>query len=264
MNLEDVSVGKSGETEFVGMSGTLTLDKFEAAHPEVADAILALSEGKMVLVFDAEGREEETDMMVASQFVTPGVIRTMRKHAGGLICTTMTAGTREKLGLPYLSDLIQGSSDRFPALSGLIPDDIPYDEVSAFSLTINHRRTFTGITDEDRAMTITTFAELAGECGEKEAGWCRQELGARFRSPGHVHLLTCSPWLLVKRQGHTELTTALTIMARLTRSATICEMMGDDGKARNKASASRWAEEHGYPYLEGKHVLEAWRAWSGY
>ena len=104
---------------------------------EVAAALDALRQGTMVLVYDAEGREEETDMMMPSQFVTPETIRTMRQDAGGLICTTMSAQVRETLGLPYLSDLIQSSAERFPALSGLIPNDIPYDEVSAFSLTIN-------------------------------------------------------------------------------------------------------------------------------
>jgi 3,4-dihydroxy 2-butanone 4-phosphate synthase len=53
-------------------------------------------------------------------------------------------------------------------------------------------------------------------------------------------------------------------MAGLTRTATICEMMGDDGNARDKGSAGRWAEEHGKLFLEGRHIVEAWKAWSGY
>jgi len=260
----DAKEGDVADSDLVGMSGTLTRGAFKGAHPEVAAALDAMRQGTMVLVFDAEGREEETDMMMPSQYVTPETIRTLRKDAGGLICTTMSAAVRETLGLPYLSDLIQSSAERFPVLSGLIPNDIPYDEVSAFSLTINHRKTFTGITDNDRALTITEFAKLAGRCEAQGKEKSREELGAGFRSPGHVHLLTSSPWLLVKRQGHTELTTALVVMAGLTHSATICEMMGDDGKARDKASSAAWAGENGLPYLEGKHVVEAWRAWSGF
>jgi 3,4-dihydroxy 2-butanone 4-phosphate synthase len=141
----------------------------------------------------------------------------------------------------------------------LIPNDIPYDVKSAFGITINHRKTFTGITDEDRALTITEFAKLAGKALTTEDGWAKQEFGKNFRAPGHIHLLNTSKKILETRFGHTELATALVIMAGMVPSATVCEMMGDDGKALSKAKARTYAEKMGYVFLEGAEVIEAWR-----
>jgi 3,4-dihydroxy 2-butanone 4-phosphate synthase len=144
-------------------------------------------------------------------------------------------------------------------LRKLAPNDIPYDTKSAFSITINHRRTFTGITDRDRAMTTSEFARLAKYALGNGSTEAREEFGRNFRSPGHVHLLNASQHLLTARRGHTELCTALINMSRLTPSATICEMMGDDGNALSKAKAKEYAQGHDLCFLEGGEIIEAWR-----
>ena len=72
----------------------------------------------------------------------------------------------------------------------------------------------------------------------------RTEFGKTFRAPGHVHLLNASKELLAKRFGHTELSTALMVMTGMTPSATICEMMGDDGHALSKEKAKDYAKKH--------------------
>ncbi len=156
---------------------------------ELERALTALRAGRIVLVFDFDDRERETDMVVASEFVTPEVIRTMRKDAGGLICTTVHSDIRERIETPYLADVFNDVSDRYPVMSCLTPNDIPYDTKSAFSITINHRGTFTGITDKDRALTISEFAKLAKASLGTENGWARDEFGRHFRAPGHVPLL---------------------------------------------------------------------------
>lgn len=229
------------------------------ASAAVLKAIQELKFGRFVLVYDADGREEETDMVLPSQSVTPAAIRTFRHDAGGLICTTADTRIQEALGLPFLTELFLGMAEHYPVMSKLIPNDIPYDVKSAFGITINHRKTFTGITDNDRALTITEFAKLAEKALTTEDGWAKQEFGKNFRAPGHIHLLNTSRKILETRFGHTELATALVIMAGMTPSATVCEMMGDDGKALSKEKARKYAEQKGYAFVEGAEVVEAWR-----
>jgi|SRR2546427_249009 len=223
----------------------------------------ALKSGRPVLVYDADGREEETDAAIASQFVTPEIIRFLRKEAGGLICTTVPSEARERLGLPYLAQILGEAAARHPVLAHTLTTQAAYDPIaSPFSITVNHRETRTGITDRDRAKTIAGFASLVGEALRHENGWGMEALGREFRSPGHVPLLNAADGLLSRRRGHTELTTALVTMAGLIPSATICEMMGDDGRALSKEDAKEYAEARNLVFLEGQDVIEAWRAWS--
>ncbi len=229
------------------------------ASPAVQKALQELSEGRVVLVYDADGREEETDMVIASEMITPGAIRMLRKDAGGLICTTADVRIQAALGLPFLTEVFLGMGERFPVMRELIPNDIPYDVKSAFGITINHRKTFTGITDNDRAMTVREFASLAKRALTTEDGWAKREFGKNFRAPGHIHLLNTSERLLETRFGHTELATALTIMAGMVPSATVCEMMGDDGRALSKPKAIEYARTHGLIFLEGVDIIQAWR-----
>ena len=237
------------------------LDIFAAmASTAVLDAIQELKKGHIVLVYDADGREEETDMVIASDFVTPAAIKILRKDAGGLICTTADTRIQKALGLPFLTELFLGMAEHYPVMRHLMPNDIPYDVKSAFGITINHRRTFTGITDDDRALTIHEFAQLAKRALTSEDGWAKNEFGKSFRAPGHVHLLNTTERILETRFGHTELATALVIMAGLVPSATVCEMMGDHGKELSKKDAIAYAREHGFAFLEGAEIIDAWRA----
>ena len=233
------------------------------ASAAVLNALDSLRQGRFVLVYDADGREEETDIVIASEHITPEAVRILRKDAGGLICTTADTRIQSALGLPFLSDLFQGMAEHYPVMQKLTPNDIPYDVKSAFGITINHRKTFTGITDDDRALTIKEFSELARRALTSEDGWAKTEFGRNFRAPGHVHLLNTSNRILETRFGHTELATALVIMAGLVPSATVCEMMGDDGKALSKERASEYARAHGCVFLEGTEVIGAWKERSG-
>ena len=214
----------------------------------VEKAIEALKRGEIILVYDSDEREGETDMVVASQFITPEHIRRMRKDAGGLICTAIHPDICNKLGIPFMVDILEFASQKFKVLKELYPNDIPYDEKSSFSITINHRKTFTGITDNDRAFTIKKLAELVRE--ERF-----NDFGKEFRSPGHVTLLRAAEGLVKNRQGHTEMTVALAEIAGLTPITTICEMMGDDGNAMSKTETKRYAERHNLVYLSGEEII---------
>lgn len=217
--------------------------------------------GRPILVYDFDDRERESDMTVASQFVTPAVLRTMRRDAGGLVCTTMPGPLAEDIGLPFMSDVYWDDSERYPLLAAMAPSDIPYDRTkSSFGITINHRDTYTGITDNDRALTITRFVDtiLSGSPTER----IRAELGSHFRAPGHVHLLNTTDRILETRRGHTELCTAMMIMAGVKPSATICEMMGDDGGSMPRGDVERYAEENGYSFVTGEEVVARWKRFS--
>ena len=227
---------------------------------DIDKALEDVRKGKPILVYDFDDRERESDMTVASQFVTSEVIRRMRKEAGGLICTTTPYRTAESLGLPFMSDVYWDDCKKYRLLAMMAPTDIPFDRTkSSFGITINHRKTYTGITDNDRAMTIKAYAETIFQ--DKPVEDIRKDLAYNFRAPGHVHLLNTSERILENRHGHTELCTALMYMAGVMPSATICEMMGDDGGSMRKADVERYAEATGTTMVTGEQVQEAWAAY---
>jgi len=231
----------------------------------VDDVIRALEElraGRFILVYDGDGREEETDLTIASQCVTPAAIRTLRKEAGGLICVTLAGDVHRKIGLPLMADVLRDAGRTYPILEAVSMENLKYDRHSTFSLTVNHKDTFTGITDQDRSLTISRLAAVAGEAVKRENGWAAHTFADEFRSPGHVPVLNAAEPLLEARKGHTELTTALMIMAGLTPSATICEMMGDDDRARSRKDAKAYARDHNLVFLDGLDVVRAWQTWS--
>lgn len=226
----------------------------------VEKALEAIKRGEIVLVFDFDDRERETDMTIASQFVTPSHVTRMRKDAGGLLCTTTPNDVARNVGLPFMSDIFWDSSNKYPLLAGMAPTDIPYDRTkSSFGVTINHRKTYTGITDSDRALTIREYANTL--FSGKPWTDVSEEVARNFRAPGHVHLLNTSEKLLTDRKGHTELCTALMYMAGMKPSATICEMLSDDGGSAPKEYTRTYAERNGMVFVEGYDIIEAWESW---
>ena len=136
----------------------------------------ALRQGKFILVYDNDDREGEIDMIIASEFVTPKSIATMRNDAGGLICNCISSKFCDEINLPFMVDIMAAATEKYPNLAELAPNDIPYDERSSFSIWVNHRKSFTGVTDHDRAMTISEMAKMFKD-GKFD------EFGKTFRSP---------------------------------------------------------------------------------
>src|SRR5512136_2353365 len=122
----------------------------------IDEALTALREGQLILLYDFDDRERETDFAIRSDIVRPADIALMRKDGGGLICTAIHPVAATHLGLPFASDMLRTCTDIAENIG-----EIPYDRMnhSSFSLWVNHRDTFTGITDNDRALTITAIAE---------------------------------------------------------------------------------------------------------
>jgi 3,4-dihydroxy 2-butanone 4-phosphate synthase len=234
----------------------------EINSSRIRQAIDELRKGKFVIVYDADGREEESDFFIPAEFVTPPTVKTMRKEGGGLIFLMVANEIGQKLELPFLTDLYQSNWESYRIFKALIPDDIPYDTKSSFSLTINHRKTFTGITDNDRALTMSEFAKLSTRILKLENGNAINHFGTEFRSPGHVPICLASEQPLKNRFGHTELSVALLKMSGLIPIAAGCEIMGDDGYSKPKPEVKKYAETNGLIYLDGWEIVEAWNEWS--
>ena len=229
---------------------------------KIQNAISDLKNGKFILIYDDDKREGETDLVISSKYVTPKSIKTMRKDGGGLIFLMTSKKIADKLKLPFLSDMYTCIEDKYPVLKELVPNDIPYDSKSSFSLYINHRDTFTGITDNDRSLTMKKFAELTKKIQNTKDGITTKMFGKEFRSPGHVPICVASEKLLDKRKGHTELVISMLQMANLPPAGSGCEIMGNNGKALSKKEAIKYAQKNNLVFLEGKEIIEAWKKWS--
>jgi 3,4-dihydroxy 2-butanone 4-phosphate synthase len=232
-----------------------------AVPPSMVEAVRALDAGEPVLIFDAADREGETDLVFLSERVTSELVRLARTDAGGLICTAIPEELRQRLDLPFYSELLTLAGREYPGVARLA-EQPRYDRRSAFGITINHRRNFTGVPDNDRSLTIRTVGELAHAAPRLTDETLRDQFREAFISPGHVSLLYSAPALLAERKGHTELAISLARMGGLSESVTVCEMLGDSGGAREPAAARRYAEAHGWPFLEGRTIVEAWRSWA--
>ncbi|MEM2878475.1 MAG: 3,4-dihydroxy-2-butanone-4-phosphate synthase [Candidatus Hadarchaeales archaeon] len=219
-----------------------------------------LAAGKFVLLHDSDGRENEVDMIIGAEFVKPEHVTAMRTDAGGLICVAVHPLIARNIGLPYLSDVYASCSDRYEVFGAITPNDIPYDERSAFSITVNHRKTFTGVTDVDRAMTISELGRLGARAMREK---CLNEFGRKFRSPGHVTLLRAAEGLLDSRRGHTELAVVLAGIAGITPAVVLCEMLDSStGKALSTENAAVYARRNGLTLLDGAEVFEEFRRMS--
>ena len=213
-----------------------------AVSATVAEAVSAFRDGQPVLIHDADDREGETDLLFPAGAVGAREVAQLRNDAGGLICVAVSAEVADAFELPFMQDVID-----HPTTSD---HDLIYDDRSSFSLSVNHRDTHTGITDRDRAHTIS---ELGRAASDPESF----PFAETFRSPGHVHLLRSAEGHLARRQGHTELGLALALEADLPPAVALCEMLADEtGDELTPDRARAYARRHDAPYLEGTQLVE--------
>ncbi len=223
----------------------------------IEEALKQFRMGKPVLIYDFDDREGETDIAIPAIAVTPKDVAMMRIDGGGLICVSVHPVAAEKLGLPFMHDILRVASEKMPELANVSRFDISYDSRSSFSLWVNHRDTFTGITDRDRALTIRRIGEVVDYVmlnGKKF------DFGKEFRSPGHVAVLRAADGLVYDRVGQTELSVALAEMAGIAPAVAICEMLdAETGKALSKKKAKEYAESRGIPFVEGKDIVRFYK-----
>ena len=227
----------------------------------IKQAIRDLAQGKFVLVYDVDGREEEVDLVCLAEKVTPKHVYHLRHDAGGLICVAMHAYIAEKLGLPFMLEIYSNVLSQYSIFNKISPNvACPYGDKPSFSVTINHVDTYTGITDNDRGLTIREFGLLGSQIYQNgvKNEYYRDKFGASFRAPGHTHLLIAKQQLLKERLGHTELTVTLALLGGLSPVSVLCEMLdGTTGKALSIKKAREYAKRNKLVMVEGKEIVEA-------
>ncbi|MFH1732765.1 MAG: bifunctional 3,4-dihydroxy-2-butanone-4-phosphate synthase/GTP cyclohydrolase II [Planctomycetota bacterium] len=184
------------------------------AFSPIPDVLADIAAGKMVIVVDDEGRENEGDLVMAAEKVTPDAINFMRKHGGGLICLPLTGEKCDRLKLE------------------LLPGEGPKN-MCAFTISVGAKKgTTTGISAADRATTIRTAARE--DCSP-----------ADLHRPGHVFPLRGRDGGVLVRAGHTEATIDLARLAGLAPAGVLCEIMNDDGTMARVPQLEQYAEKHG-------------------
>jgi 3,4-dihydroxy 2-butanone 4-phosphate synthase len=221
----------------------------------IEQAIRALREGSFVMIHDDKGREDEVDMVIAAEYIKPHHIALMRNQAGGLICAAVASEITQKLGLLYMSDILRSMTHLNSMFSKITSSKSPYGDNPSFSISVNHCDTFTGITDTDRALTISRMAEV---CRNIDSGGI-DEFANSFRAPGHVPILIASTNLLEERAGHTELSIYLMQLAGLVPMAVICEMLDSTTyRALSINRAKDYANDSGIILLESDQLLRSY------
>ncbi len=201
----------------------------------IEDAINAISRGEMVIVVDDEDRENEGDIIAASDSITPQQIAFMMNHARGLICVAMPGERLDALDIPLM---VSRNTESLKTAFTVSVDYIP--------------GTTTGISAADRAKTVRA---LVSEGSRPED----------FARPGHIFPLRAHPQGVLGRTGHTEAAVDLCRLAGKFPSGTICEIANDDGTMARLPQLEVFAERHGLlvvtindlvSYLEGEVVEE--------
>jgi 3,4-dihydroxy 2-butanone 4-phosphate synthase/GTP cyclohydrolase II len=182
---------------------------------QVAKAIDAVRQGKMVILVDDEDRENEGDLVLAAEKVTPEAINFMAVHARGLICLALEEPIVDRLQLPMM---VQKNS-------------APLGTAFTVSIEARHGVT-TGISAADRAHTVKVAIDPATRPND-------------LVSPGHVFPLRARPGGVLQRTGQTEGSVDLARLAGLVPAGVICEIMNDDGTMARMPDLEKFAARHG-------------------
>jgi len=181
----------------------------------VEAAIAAVARGELVIVVDAADRENEGDLILAADKVTPERIAFMVRHTSGLLCVALEGSRLDELDLPLM-----------------VPDNTEAQR-TAFTVSVDAKRgTTTGISAADRAATIAALVNRA----------TRSEDLAR---PGHIFPLRARPGGVLARPGHTEAAVDLARLAGLRPSGVLAEVVNDCGSMARQPELERFAAEHG-------------------
>ncbi|ALL02046.1 3,4-dihydroxy-2-butanone 4-phosphate synthase [Pyrodictium delaneyi] len=216
---------------------------------QLEKAIEAFRRGIPVLIYDEAGRENEIDYVIHASMVTTERIYEMRTLAGGLICYAMPQPAGRIVGLRYGYEIIS----TIPELAPLASKTLGYGDKPAFSLWVNSIRVKTGIRDSDRATTIRELDKVLTMIIHGNTREARNYFQSNFVAPGHVPILLGRR--LNERKGHTELSLHLAILAGMTPSTVIVEMLSK-GDALSIEDARRVSREKGYPLIEGNEIID--------
>ena len=185
----------------------------------VEEAIAAVRDGRMIIIVDDVDRENEGDLMVAAEKITPEAVNFMARHGRGLVCLPLTRERLEALQLPLM---VQDNTARFQ---------------TAFSVTVDAKEGITtGISAYDRARTIGVVIDPASR-------------PADLARPGHIFPLQAKEGGVLARAGQTEAAVDLARLAGLVPAGVICEIMNEDGTMARMPELERLSGEFGLPIL---------------
>ncbi len=181
---------------------------------QVKKAINAIEQGKFVVVMDDSDRENEGDLIIAAEKVTPEAIAFMVRHTSGLICVSVEGDRLDELNIPLMVD--QNSEA----------------QRTAFTVSVDYRHgTTTGISASDRATTLRALAD-------------KESKPSDFNRPGHIFPLRAREGGVLKRAGHTEAACDLAKMAGLNPVGVLCEIVNEDGTMSREQDLRAFAKEH--------------------
>ncbi|GAA0464879.1 bifunctional 3,4-dihydroxy-2-butanone-4-phosphate synthase/GTP cyclohydrolase II [Alkalibacillus silvisoli] len=179
----------------------------------IKDAIEDLKQGKVVIVVDDENRENEGDFVALAEHTTPEVVNFMVKEGRGLLCAPITQEKANQLQLELMADVNTDSHG------------------TAFTVSIDHVETTTGISAAERSKSIMRLAEDDG-------------VPTEFKRPGHIFPLIAKEGGVLRRAGHTEASVDLAVLAGGKPAGTICEIMNEDGSMARVPELRQIADEH--------------------
>ncbi|MFP4180620.1 MAG: 3,4-dihydroxy-2-butanone-4-phosphate synthase [Spirochaetaceae bacterium] len=188
------------------------------------DALEALKRGEMVVVVDDFDRENEGDLVAAAEVAGPETINFMATYGRGLVCQPITSERASELDLPLMT---RENSD-------------PHG--TAFTVSVDHVGTTTGISAHERAKTVNALADPSS-------------ISSDFNRPGHIFPLIAKDGGVFERKGHTEAAVDLSRLAGYSASGVICEIMNDDGTMARLPDLERFAETHRLPIVSVEDLL---------
>ena len=191
----------------------------------VEQAIEDIKNGKMIVVVDDEDRENEGDLIVAAETVTPEHINFMATYAKGLICTPIDGARLDELGI---TQMVQNNTD---------------NHETAFTVSVDAFDTTTGISAYERCRTIKLLIDNRAKA-------------ENFRRPGHVFPLRSVEGGVLRRAGHTEATTDLAQLAGFYPAGLCCEIMDDDGHMMRTPKLIEFAKRHKLNIITVKSLIE--------
>lgn len=180
----------------------------------IEEALEDIKAGKMVIVVDDEDRENEGDLVMAAQMVTPEAINFMAKYGRGLICVPMTGQRLEELDIPQM---VNNNTEH---------------QRTAFTVSVDAKAVTTGISAYERALTVKTLIDPSTKPDD-------------LMRPGHIFPLKAKEGGVLIRTGHTEAAVDLARLAGLYPAGVICEIMNDDGTMARLPQLYEFAKSHG-------------------
>jgi len=180
----------------------------------IPEAIEDIKQGKMIIVIDDEDRENEGDLIMAAEKVTPEAINFMVTHARGLVCLPIVGQRLDELDIPAM---VTNNTD---------------NHETAFTVSVDYKDTTTGISAYERAMTVKAVIDPATKPSD-------------LRRPGHIFPLRAKEGGVLRRAGHTEAAVDLAKMAGLYPAGVICEIMNEDGTMARTPELMEFAKQHG-------------------